>query len=190
MMLRITIPVALLFLAPLALPISQAEAGNSKGHGVVASTNRGGAAHGIDRRSTVHALPRGNSAPSHSSSRDRYHGNKHSGSHHKYHGRHDDHGHHHTHHASCGHFGHFGHHDYYGSHHYYRPSVSLRYYGPTTHEHYVGCGHVAYYCDRCHFHSTSIQIFSDHVHLAHHVTFSALPALLTWSPVNLTFVFD
>jgi hypothetical protein len=60
----------------------------------------------------------------------------------------------------------------------------------TNHTHHVGCGHVAYYCDRCHFHTTALSIFYDHVYLSHRVSVATVPTVLTWSPVNLTFIFD
>jgi hypothetical protein len=111
---------------------------------------------------------------------DRYHGDKD-----RHHGHHDcdKHGWGHDHHR----------HHYYDHHYsryYYPPSIFFGFGIPAAHTHHIGCGHVGYWCDHCHFHTTAVEIFYDHVHLAHSISVSAIPNLLIWNPVNLVFVFD
>jgi hypothetical protein len=114
--------------------------------------------------------------------RDRYHGNDGDHDRDRYHG----HGHggcdddHHDHHR----------YNYRYSHYYYPPSVFFGFGFPYAHTHTIGCGHVGYWCQHCQFHTTSVEIFYDHVHLAHSVSFATIPSLLVWNPINLVFVFD
>ena len=75
-------------------------------------------------------------------------------------------------------------------HDHWTPRISLGFYAPVYHSHHVGCGHAGYFCEHCRFHSASARVFYDHVHLSHRVRFAAIPDRLTWSPVNLVFVFD
>lgn len=111
---------------------------------------------------------------------DRYHGHDKD----RYRGHHDcdRHGHGHGHHDH--------HYDYrYGRYH-YPPSVFFGFGIPAVHAHHIGRSHVGYWCDHCQFHTTAVEIFYDHVHLAHRVSVSVIPSLLIWNPVNLVFVFD
>jgi len=111
------------------------------------------------------------------------------------HGDWDDHGHGHDNdryhgHKNCDHHDH--HHGwYYGNYYPYYPSTIFLGFGvPAYYTPPVGYGPVGYWCEHCHYYATSVQIFYDHVHLAHGIVVGAIPGLLVWNPVNLTFVFD
>jgi hypothetical protein len=177
MMVRNMVPLALPAAILALLSADPVQAGGPK----FSSSSNGSrhAVHGIDRGSAVHTKP--TKHPSHGfGHHDKSRGSSHGKHDDRYHGdRHGHHDHDHHHHSGCGHYT-----------SYRSPGFFFGYYRPSHSTHYVGCGHAAYWCERCHFHTTAIQIFYNHVHLAHHVSVAAIPAMLTWSPVNLTFIFD
>lgn len=118
----------------------------------------------------------------HGQDRDRYHDNDNGHGHDRdrYHGHNDCDDDHHDH-------RHYGYR--YGGY-YYPPSVFLGFGFPSIYSSTVAYGPVGYWCERCHFHTTAVTIFYDHVHLAHQVSVAMIPSLLVWNPISFLFVFD
>jgi hypothetical protein len=114
----------------------------------------------------------------------RHDGNRRPSGHgHPGHSGHDDHrGHDYGHRSHPGYPGHWAHPHWDHSH-------TRRYVPPYWGHYHPFAKHKGYYCEYCHYHSSSYSIFYQHVFQHHHVPWYEIGALIVFDPVRLYFVY-